>query len=118
MKLVPFSVPGPCGSQQRHGVLADAGIVDLTTAYAGYVAHATDEPLPGWLPPLPGEWAQLRVPPNRARPLNRRWPGWRGRTCLRMRAASTMHGSFSTAQRSSYSQLPRPNSFRGAHDPA
>ena len=55
MKLVTFSVPGPFGPQQRLGALADAGIVDLTTAYATYLERATDEP-------LPHELAQLRIP--------------------------------------------------------
>jgi 2-keto-4-pentenoate hydratase/2-oxohepta-3-ene-1,7-dioic acid hydratase in catechol pathway len=58
MKLVTFSVPGPLGAQQRLGALAGgAAIVDLTTAYATYLARATDEP-------LPGELAQLRIPPG------------------------------------------------------
>ena len=103
MKLVTFSVPGPFGGQHRLGALAGAAIVDLTTAYATYLARATDEP-------LPGELAQLRIPPDligwlrgqhKAREaLSKRSPGWRRRTWVRMRAASTMRGSSSTAQRS------------------
>ena len=57
MKLVTFSVRGPFGVQQRLGAIAGAAIVDLTTAYATYLARVTDEP-------LPGELAQLRIPPS------------------------------------------------------
>jgi 2-keto-4-pentenoate hydratase/2-oxohepta-3-ene-1,7-dioic acid hydratase in catechol pathway len=45
------------GRQHRLGALAGAAIVDLTTAYATYLARSTDEP-------LPGELAQLRIPPS------------------------------------------------------
>src|SRR5919205_4612684 len=57
MKLVTFVVTGPVGAQQRLGVLAGDRIVDLTTAYATYLARATDEP-------TPRELAQLRTPPD------------------------------------------------------
>jgi 2-keto-4-pentenoate hydratase/2-oxohepta-3-ene-1,7-dioic acid hydratase in catechol pathway len=57
MKLVTFVVNGPVGAQQRLGVLAGDRIVDLTTAYATYLARATDEP-------TPRELARLRTPPD------------------------------------------------------
>ena len=57
MKLVTFVVDAPVGAQQRLGVLAGDRIVDLTTAYATYLARATDEP-------TPRELAQLRTPPD------------------------------------------------------
>src|ERR687885_1682540 len=61
MKLVTFLVPGPVGAQRRLGALLDdeqAGrVVDLTTAYATYLARATDEP-------TPRELAQLRTAPD------------------------------------------------------
>jgi len=57
MKLVTFSVAGPLGSQRRLGALAGEYIVDLTSAYATYLARATDEP-------TPRELAALRTPPD------------------------------------------------------
>ncbi|MBV9582154.1 MAG: fumarylacetoacetate hydrolase family protein [Chloroflexi bacterium] len=57
MKLVTFAVNGPTGSQRRLGALLDGRIVDLTTAYATYLAQRTDEPTPAAL-------AQLRTPPD------------------------------------------------------
>jgi 2-keto-4-pentenoate hydratase/2-oxohepta-3-ene-1,7-dioic acid hydratase in catechol pathway len=57
MKLVTFCVPGPLGPQRRLGAMAGERIVDLTTAYATYLARATDEP-------TPTELAQLRTPPD------------------------------------------------------
>lgn len=57
MKLVTFEVPAPTGTQRRLGVLLDEQIVDLTTAYATYLAQRTDEP-------TPRELAQLRTPPD------------------------------------------------------
>ena len=57
MKLVTFEVSGPLGAQRRLGALADERIVDLTTAYATYLAQATDEP-------TPRELAHLRTPPD------------------------------------------------------
>src|SRR3954471_2783643 len=58
MKLVTFQVAGPLGYQRRLGALTDQSrIVDLTTAYATYLARATDEP-------TPSELAQLRTPPD------------------------------------------------------
>ncbi len=57
MKLVTFQVNGPLGAQRRLGALLDERIVDLTTAYATYLARETDEP-------TPRELAQLRTPPD------------------------------------------------------
>jgi 2-keto-4-pentenoate hydratase/2-oxohepta-3-ene-1,7-dioic acid hydratase in catechol pathway len=57
MKLVSFSVSAPTGPQRRLGALSGDRIVDLTTAYATYLARATDEP-------MPRELAQLRTPPD------------------------------------------------------
>jgi len=58
MKLVTFEVAGPLGTQRRLGaVIAEGSIVDLTTAYATYLAQRTDEP-------TPRELAQLRTPPD------------------------------------------------------
>src|SRR4030095_9825775 len=57
MKLVTFLVNGPTGAQRRLGALQDERIVDLTTAYATYLAQRTDEP-------TPRELAQLRTPPD------------------------------------------------------
>src|SRR5437763_11737671 len=57
MKLVTFLVNGPTGAQRRLGALQDGRIVDLTTAYATYLAQQTDEP-------TPRELAQLRTPPD------------------------------------------------------
>jgi 2-keto-4-pentenoate hydratase/2-oxohepta-3-ene-1,7-dioic acid hydratase in catechol pathway len=57
MKLVTFVVGGPTGAQRRLGALVDKRIVDLTTAYATYLARQTDEP-------TPHELAQLRTPPD------------------------------------------------------
>jgi len=57
MKLVTFQVNGPLGAQRRLGALQDDRIVDLTTAYATYLALEIDEP-------TPRELAQLRTPPD------------------------------------------------------
>jgi 2-keto-4-pentenoate hydratase/2-oxohepta-3-ene-1,7-dioic acid hydratase in catechol pathway len=58
MKLVTFSVAGPLGLQRRLGASIEQDrIVDLTTAYATYLARQTDEP-------LPRELALLRTPPD------------------------------------------------------
>lgn len=57
MKLVTFQLTGPTGVQRRLGALQDDRIVDLTTAYATYLAQQTDEP-------TPRELAQLRTPPD------------------------------------------------------
>jgi 2-keto-4-pentenoate hydratase/2-oxohepta-3-ene-1,7-dioic acid hydratase in catechol pathway len=58
MKLVTFSVAGPLGVLSRLGALTDQErIVDLTTAYATYLARQTDEP-------LPRELALVRTPPS------------------------------------------------------
>lgn len=61
MKLVTFSVPAPEGRTQRLGALLDGNqdgrIVDLTNAYAAYLAAETDEPTPRGL-------AALRTPPD------------------------------------------------------
>jgi hypothetical protein len=57
MKLVTFQVNSPTGVQRRLGALQDERIVDLTTAYATYLAQRTDEP-------TPRELAQLRTPPD------------------------------------------------------
>ena len=57
MKLVTFSVAGPLGAQRRLGALAGERIVDLTAAYATYLARHTDEP-------TPRELARLRTPPD------------------------------------------------------
>src|SRR5215510_5247213 len=57
MKLVTFQVNGPLGAQRRLGALLDDRIVDLTTAYATYLARHTDEP-------TPRELALLRTPPD------------------------------------------------------
>ena len=46
MKLVTFEVSGPLGAQRRLGALDNERIVDLTSAYATYLAKATDEPTP------------------------------------------------------------------------
>ena len=57
MKLVTFAVNGPLGARRRLGALAGERIVDLTAAYATYLARHTDEP-------TPRELAQLRTPPD------------------------------------------------------
>src|SRR5687768_12126731 len=57
MKLVTFEVNGPLGAQRRLGALDGERIVDLTTAYAAYLARETDEP-------TPRELVQLRTPPD------------------------------------------------------
>lgn len=61
MKLVTFAVRGPAGLANRLGVLLDGHqdgrILDLTAAYATYLAEATDEP-------TPRELANLRTPPD------------------------------------------------------
>jgi 2-keto-4-pentenoate hydratase/2-oxohepta-3-ene-1,7-dioic acid hydratase in catechol pathway len=57
MKLVTFEVKTPVGPQRRLGALDAERIVDLTTAYATYLAQRTDEP-------TPFELAQLRTPPD------------------------------------------------------
>ena len=46
MKLVTFEVNGPLGAQPRVAVLDAERSVDLTTAYATYLAQRTDEPTP------------------------------------------------------------------------
>jgi 2-keto-4-pentenoate hydratase/2-oxohepta-3-ene-1,7-dioic acid hydratase in catechol pathway len=61
MKLVTFSISAPEGRALRLGALLDGGqdgrIVDLTNAYAAYLATETDEP-------TPRELAALRTPPD------------------------------------------------------
>jgi 2-keto-4-pentenoate hydratase/2-oxohepta-3-ene-1,7-dioic acid hydratase in catechol pathway len=57
MKLVTFEIHGRLGHHRRLGALVDERIVDLTTAYATYLAQRTDEP-------TPRELAQLRTPPD------------------------------------------------------
>jgi 2-keto-4-pentenoate hydratase/2-oxohepta-3-ene-1,7-dioic acid hydratase in catechol pathway len=58
MKLVTFSVPTPVGRITRLGAMLDGDrIVDLTAAYAAYLAAETDEPTPHSL-------AALRTPPD------------------------------------------------------
>src|SRR5215471_17697036 len=57
MKLVTFEIHGRLGHHRRLGALVDERIVDLTTAYATYLARQTDEP-------TPRELAQLRTPPD------------------------------------------------------
>ena len=61
MKLVTFAVSTPVGRLTRLGALVDGHeqgrIVDLTTAYAAYLAAETDEP-------TPREIAAVRVPPD------------------------------------------------------
>src|SRR5437660_638737 len=61
MKLVTFAVSTPIGRAVRLGALLDGHqdgrIVDLTSAYAAYLAAETDEP-------TPRELAALRTPPD------------------------------------------------------
>src|SRR5438045_3236274 len=61
MKLITFAVPSPAGRVNRLGALLDGDergrIVDLTAAYAAYLAAETDEP-------TPRELAALRTPPD------------------------------------------------------
>jgi len=58
MKLVTFEILGPSGRQRRLGAVLDAErIVELTSAYATYLAQRTDEP-------TPRELAALRTPPD------------------------------------------------------
>src|SRR5512142_3149632 len=58
MKLITFEVNGPVGAQRRLRALVEGErIVDLTTAYAAYLAQETDEP-------TPRELAHLRTPPD------------------------------------------------------
>src|ERR687886_17287 len=61
MKLVTFAVSTPLGRAERLGALVDGHqdgrIVDLTAAYAAYLAAETDEP-------TPRELAALRTPPD------------------------------------------------------
>jgi 2-keto-4-pentenoate hydratase/2-oxohepta-3-ene-1,7-dioic acid hydratase in catechol pathway len=58
MKLVTFAFNGALGAQRRLGaVLDEQRIVDLTSAYATYLAQRTDEP-------TPRELAALRTPPD------------------------------------------------------
>src|SRR5262249_24067698 len=58
MKLVTFEIHGRLGHHRRLGALLEEDrIVDLTTAYATYLARHTDEP-------TPRELALLRTPPD------------------------------------------------------
>lgn len=57
MKLVTFEIHGRLGHHRRLGALVGESIIDLTTAYATYLAERTDEP-------TPRELAQLRTPPD------------------------------------------------------
>jgi 2-keto-4-pentenoate hydratase/2-oxohepta-3-ene-1,7-dioic acid hydratase in catechol pathway len=61
MKLVTFAVQTPIGQAVRLGALIDGHqggrTVDLTSAYAAYLAFETDEP-------TPRELAALRTPPD------------------------------------------------------
>jgi 2-keto-4-pentenoate hydratase/2-oxohepta-3-ene-1,7-dioic acid hydratase in catechol pathway len=61
MKLVTFAVASPTGPVRRLGALLDGDergrIVDLTAAYASFLAAETDEP-------TPRELAALRTPPD------------------------------------------------------
>ncbi len=61
MRLVTFRINTPVGPAERLGALldnrTDDRIVDLTAAFASYLARETDEPTPQAL-------AQLRVPPD------------------------------------------------------
>lgn len=57
MKLVTFQATGPTGHQRRLGALDGNRIVDLTNAYATFLATETDEP-------TPRELALLRTPPD------------------------------------------------------
>jgi 2-keto-4-pentenoate hydratase/2-oxohepta-3-ene-1,7-dioic acid hydratase in catechol pathway len=61
VKLVTFAVSTAVGALQRLGALVDGHqdgrVVDLTAAYAAYLAAETDEP-------TPRELAALRVPPD------------------------------------------------------
>lgn len=58
MKIVTFEIQGRLGHHRRLGALLDGEcVVDLTTAYATYLAHKTDEP-------TPRELANLRTPPD------------------------------------------------------
>jgi 2-keto-4-pentenoate hydratase/2-oxohepta-3-ene-1,7-dioic acid hydratase in catechol pathway len=114
MKLVTFEIHGRLGHHRRLGVLLDDRIVDLTTAYATYLAERTDEP-------TPRELAQLRTPPDLI--------GWlRGQHKSREAAeqavtfvqgqsagATGLDGarlSFSRTEVQLLAPLPRPNSLR------
>ena len=61
MKLVSFAVNTLIGRMNRLGVLIDQQepdrIADLTSIYAAYLTHETDEP-------MPNELATLRTPPD------------------------------------------------------
>src|SRR5437868_14407989 len=114
MKLVTFQVNGPLGAQRRLGAVLDDRIVDLTTAYATYLAQRTDEP-------TPRELANLRTPPDLI--------GWlRGQHKSRDAAEQAvafaremapsdvgLHGARLTFARNEVrllAPLPRPNSLR------
>ncbi len=61
MKLVTFAVTSQLGEERRLGALIDdrqdGRIVDLTSAYAAYLAAKTDEPTPMQI-------AMVRTPPD------------------------------------------------------
>src|SRR5437588_4321240 len=114
MKIVTFEVNGAVGPQRRIGALVEDRVVDLTTAYAAYLAQRTDEP-------TPRELAQLRTPPDLI--------GWlRGQHKSREAAeqalafareqtadATGLDGarlSFRRAEVKLLAPLPRPNSLR------
>ena len=116
MKLVMFSVSGPLGAQSRLGAVAGPRIIDLTTAYATYLARATDEP-------LPGELAQLRIPPNligwlrgqhKAREAAEQALAWVEQASLNpdARGFNDARIAFDRSEVKLLAPLPRPNSLR------
>jgi 2-keto-4-pentenoate hydratase/2-oxohepta-3-ene-1,7-dioic acid hydratase in catechol pathway len=114
MKLATFEVHTPLGPQRRLGALSGERIVDLTTAYATYLAQRTDEP-------TPFELAQLRTPPDligwlrgqhRSREAAEQAVAFAGELGLEARGYGDARLSFSRGEVRLLAPLPRPNSLR------
>jgi 2-keto-4-pentenoate hydratase/2-oxohepta-3-ene-1,7-dioic acid hydratase in catechol pathway len=114
MKLVTFLVNAPTGAQRRLGALQDERIVDLTTAYATYLAQQTDEP-------TPRELAQLRTPPDMLGFLRAQQKGreaaeealtFASSAAADARGIDNARLSFDRAEVRLLAPLPRPNSLR------
>jgi 2-keto-4-pentenoate hydratase/2-oxohepta-3-ene-1,7-dioic acid hydratase in catechol pathway len=115
MKLVTFSVAGPLGAQRRLGALTDQDrIVDLTAAYATYLARHTNEP-------TPRELAQLRTPPDligwlrgqhKSREAAEQALGFAREVDLQTRGLDDARLVFARSEVRLLAPLPRPNSLR------
>jgi len=117
MRLVTFRVSTPVGPAQRLGSLldnrTDEQIVDLTAAFATYLARETNEP-------TPREMAQLRVPPDMMGRLRARHEGVAAarqavdyvRKNPGLRAIDGATLVYPRREISVLAPLPRPNSFR------